>query len=111
MTLWTPDGELEPEEREQAEAFMAQVAEAKDRIAGTPAADVIANHLMGLYELAAIHLQQEPPHFADAALAIDALRAVLNQLGSRLGDNEAVLQDGLSQLQMAFVELKDRAAG
>ncbi len=87
---------------------MAEMAEVQQRIAQTPAAEVIANHLMGFYELAAIHLSQEPPHFAEATVAIDALRAVLEALGDRLGDNVGVLNQALSQMQMAFVQLKQQ---
>jgi hypothetical protein len=102
---------LSPEERAQAEQMMAEMAAVQQRIAETPAAEVLANHLMGFYELAAIHLSQEPPHFEDAALAIDALRAVLEQAGPRLGENGAVLNQALQQLQMAFVQLRDQATG
>ena len=138
MSLWTPDGErpvaksspppreqappppdpegidlesLSPEERARAEQMMAEMAEVQQRIAETPAAEVLANHLMGFYELAAIHLSQDPPHFDDAALAIDALRAVLEQVGPRLGENANVLTQALQQLQMAFVQLKDQPQG
>ena len=134
MSLWTPDGErpvrpeaasepaapqgeppsfedLSPEEQAQAQAMMAEMAEVQERIAQTPAADVIANHLMGFYELAAIHLSQEPPHFEDAALAIDGLQAVLERLGDRIGENGPVLHQALQQVQMAFVQLKDRQTG
>ena len=103
--------DLSPEEQAQAEAMMAEMAEVQQRIAQTPAAEIVANHLMGFYELAAIHLSQEPPHFADAALAIDGLQAVLERLGDRLGENGAVLTQALQQVQMAFVQLKDREDG
>jgi hypothetical protein len=100
--------DLSPEERAQAEAMMAEMAEVQQRIAQTPAAEVVANHLMGFYELAAIHLSQEPPQFTEAAVAIDALRAVLDALGDRLGENAPVLHQALSQMQMAFVQLKQQ---
>ncbi len=91
--------------------MMAEMAEAQSRIAQMPAADVLANHLMGFYELAAIHLSQDPPHFADAAVAIDALRLILDGMEGRLGENESTLRQALTQIQMAFVQLKDRAEG
>ncbi len=103
--------DLTPEEQAQAEAMMAEMAEAQSRIAQMPAADVLANHLMGFYELAAIHLSQDPPHFADAAVAIDALRLILDGMEGRLGENESTLRQALTQIQMAFVQLKDRAEG
>ena len=77
--------------------------------ASTPAADVLANHLMGFYELAAIHLSQEPPNFAEAAVAVDALRIVLDGMEGRLGEHESTLRQALTQIQMAFVQLTERA--
>lgn len=103
---------LGPEERAQAEAMLVEMVETQQRIAQTPAADVVANHLMGFYELGAIHLQQDPPHFAEATVAIDALRLVLDGMGDRLGEHTVVLAQALQQLQMAFVELtKDTPSG
>ena len=100
--------DLSPQERAQAEGMIEQMADVQRQIAGTPAAQLVANHAMGFYELAAIKLGQEPPMFSEAQLAIDALSAVLDTIGDRLGDDLAPLQQGLSQLQMAFVELKQR---
>ena len=58
---------------------------------------------MGIYELAAIHLRQNPTNLAEAALAIDALTAVLDKLAGRLGENEQTLIEAQLQLQQAFV--------
>jgi hypothetical protein len=99
---------LSPEDRARAEALLAEMAEVQQRIAESPAADVVANHLMGIYELGAIHLQQDPPQFAEATVAIDALRAVLDRLEGRLGEHEPTLREALQQLQMAFVQLQQR---
>jgi hypothetical protein len=66
---------------------------------------------MGLYELAAIHLSQQPPNLPEASVAVDALAALTKALEGRLGDNEATLVQALNQLQMAFVELTRRAEG
>jgi len=100
--------QLSPEERAQAETMLAEMVDTQDRIASAPAADVIANHLMGFYELAAIHLSQQPPHFVEATVAIEALAAVLDRLQGRLGDAEATLDQALSQIQLAFVQLKQQ---
>ena len=100
--------DLSPEQQAEAEAMMAEMAEVQQRIAETPAAEVLANHLMGFYELGAIHLSQQPPNFAEAAVAIDALRMVVEGMAGRLGENEPVLTQALTQIQMAFVQLKDR---
>ena len=100
--------DLSPEERAQAEAMIQEMAQVQQQIAATPAAQLVANHAMGFYELAAIKLSQDPPLFAEAQLAIDALSAVLDSVGARLGDDLAPLRQGLQQLQMAFVQLKER---
>jgi len=100
--------DLSPEERAQAEEMIREMAQVQQQIAATPANQLVANHAMGMYELAAIKLSAEPPLFAEAQLAIDAMAAVLDAVGSRLGDDLAPLRQGLDQLQMAFVELKTR---
>ena len=134
-TLWTPGGEvpvgdrssrapedsaasdaaadfdldsLSPEEREQAERYIRELAESRERLKAVPASVVVANHAMGLYELAALHLSSQPPNFAEGAVAIDALGALLDGMKGRLGEAEPTLQDALSQIRMAFVQLKNR---
>jgi hypothetical protein len=138
-SLWTPDGErpvnrpgssggpppdaptrppaasdalgadLTDEERAQAEELAREMAAVRDQLARTPAAVVVANHVMGFYELAAIHLSQQPANFAEATVAIDAMSSVLDKLRGRLGENEQTLRDALSQLQLAYVQLQARA--
>ncbi len=131
MSLWTPDGEipidrsgpprggaadmvggpslddLSPEERAQAEAFVREMAAVQEEIARTPIAQLVANHIGGFYELAAIKLSQVPPQLAEGKVAIDAMAAVLDAVGSRLGPDGATLRDALTQLQMAFVQLSE----
>ena len=138
MSLWTPGGEhevprqptpaaddtgveglpgfdeLTPEQQQQAMAMARELAETRERLAQVPAAEVVANHVMGLYELAAIHLSVDPPSLDDARLAIDAMVALVDGLSGRLGEHEPVLIEARTQLQMAFVEVKraiDEAAG
>jgi hypothetical protein len=117
-TIWTPGGEqpLEPEggaagtgvSSEQLEAEMAEV---QRQLVETPASVVVANHCIGLFQLAALHLNQQPPNLTQAQLAIDALGAVVETLGSRLGDDEQALRDALSQIRMAFVQIKAAGRG
>jgi hypothetical protein len=104
------DEDLDEDERERAEALAAEMAAVRDRVAQVPAATVVANHAMGLYELGAIHLSQDPPSFSEATIAIDAMAALIDRLPGRLGDDEATLRESLAQLRMAFVTLRDRAA-
>ena len=95
--------ELSDEERAQLEAAVTQMAETERQLATTPPEVVIANHAMGMYELAAIHLRQSPPNLNEASIAIDALSALVDGLEGRLGENEATLREARSQLQQAFV--------
>lgn len=100
--------DLTPEQRAQAEEMMAQMAEAQRQIAATPAEQIIATHAAGLYELAAIKLQQDPPMIDEAQLAINALAALVDAIGKYLGEDGIALRDALTNLQMAFVQIKDR---
>lgn len=103
--------ELTPEQQAQAQEMARELAEARARIAETPAAEVVANHAMGLYELAAIHLGGEPPALDEAKVAIDAMTAIVGALPGRLGANEPVLREALQQLQLAFVQLSNPEGG
>lgn len=127
MSLWTPDGEhsvppatqaaglddteLDPETHAQAEALAAEMAEVRRQLLSAPAAIVIANHAMGLYELAAIHLGATEPNLAEAQVAIDAYGALIDAVGDRLGPDAATLRDALAQIRLAFVQIKAGAAG
>lgn len=99
---------MTPEERAQAEQMIAEMAQARAEIASTPAAVVVSNHAMGLYELAAIHLSQQPPNLGEAQIAVDALASIVVNLEGRLGEHEPTLRQALGQLQAAFVELARR---
>lgn len=82
-----------------------QLEELRRQIIGTPAEVVIANHVYGLFELAAIHLSERPPNRAQARLAVDAMGALLEGLAGRLGEAEPSLRDALAQIRLAFVQL------
>ena len=136
MSLWTPGGEHEvPDDRPGGERAptsrrprrhrpraahrragpgsrpMAQeMAEVRAAAPAVPAATVVANHVMGLYELAAIHLSSQPPNLGEGRVAIDAMAGVVEALEGRLGENEPVLRDALAQLRLAFVQLPERRA-
>jgi len=80
--------------------------DARARLAEVPAETVVVNHVMGLYELAAIHLGAEPPRLSEASLAIDAVACLVEGLGSRLGPDAPTLVDALSNIRLAFVQIK-----
>ena len=125
-SLWTPDGEhpvdptedtpaapaeplaedLGPEERERVEAMAREMAAVREQLASVPAAVVVANHLMGLYELGTIHLSQQPPNLGEASVAIDALGAVVDKLPGRLGEAESTMRDALNQIRLAYVAIE-----
>ncbi len=78
-------------------------------LAETPVEDIIANHAYGLFELAALHLSQMPVNLVAARLAIDAMGALVDGLGDRLGGHAATLADGLTQLRLAYVRISEAA--
>src|SRR3954452_10420293 len=107
-SLWTPSGEHRPEEEPAASAeptptgaggepAMSQedyeeLLRARAELAAIPVADIIANHAIGLQQLAFIPLLPDPnpdgsandPRLAEAGMAIDALAALVEGLGERL---------------------------
>src|SRR5947208_4861947 len=106
-SLWTPDGEqpvgAAPTDDERALA--EELAAMQEELAQTPASVVIANHAVGLFQLAAIHLNRRPPNLEEGRLAIDAMAALVEGLQGRLGDEEEALRDALAQVRLAFVSL------
>ncbi len=127
-TLWTPSGERGPSDQgpgddvsgnepapsaDEIEALRAVHA----KLVATPVEDVVANPALGIWQLALVHLgvitppdaegRPPAPNLAAAAFAIDALAALVEGLGERLGEHEPVLRDALTQAQMLFVEVSD----
>jgi hypothetical protein len=98
--------QLDPEEQRQIQEAQRAMEEARERLMGVPAEVVVTNHMMGLYELAAIHLSAAEPDLAQAALAIDALACLCDGLGDRSGDESATLADALNNIRLAFVQIK-----
>jgi len=125
-SLWTPSGEHRPEPAaaggdggrdgggEPDEAAVAEeLRRVRAELAATPVVDLIANHGIGLWQLAVLHLvpeDEEAPRLVDAALAIDALAGIVEGLGDRLARHAAPLADALAQLRMAYVQVQERDA-
>lgn len=131
-SLWTPGGEV-PVDRDQGSSrpqsgqsdqsdqsgqseqsdqpSQEQLDAMRRQLLEAPASDVIVQHVMALYELAALHLSTEEPRLDEARLAIDAVEAVLTGLEGRLGEHEQTIAEALPQLKMAFVETQGRASG
>ena len=102
--------DLDPEERAQAEAMIQQMAEVQRQILSAPAAQLVANHIIGFYELAMIHLAQERPILSEAKLAIDAMASTLDAVADRLGENAQMVIEALTQAQMAYLERTETPA-
>ncbi len=96
--------DLGPEE--QAE-LAGRLDELRRQLLGTPAEVVVANHAYGLFELAAIHLSQQPPRRDQARLAVDAMATLVEGLAGRLGEAEPSLKDALAQIRLAFVQISE----
>lgn len=137
-TIWTPSGEYvpkperEPEPDKPPEAAAgrpgpgpgreptteereAALAEARAVLA-QPVLEHVAAHVMGLFELAALHLEREAatggkerPDLAETSLAIDAMAALVEGLGDRLGKYQGGMSTAVAQLRLAFVEARNRA--
>jgi hypothetical protein len=82
-----------------------QMEEAQARMLQLPAGTVIGQQALQFYELAAVYLSQDPPRLTEARIAIDALAAVVERLGNRLGEAEPPLRQALNQVQLAFIEI------
>lgn len=93
----------------QVDDARAALEAARQRVAQTPVETVVVNHVMGLYELAAIHLSASPPDLRGAALAIDAVACLVEGLGDRLGPDAATMRDALGNIRLAFVQIKATA--
>jgi hypothetical protein len=142
-TLWTPSGEHRPEEPEPDPAEgpghefegggldydpssgeepspeqIAEMLRSRAELASVPVTDIIANHAVGLWQLAVLHLMPDPdpeglpapPRLDEARLAIDALGALVEGLGPRLAPHDETLRDALSQLRLAYVQVADGGA-
>lgn len=108
MSDQTSPDELDAHVPDQIGDAQAAIDEARRRVAEAPAEIVVVNHVMGLYELAAIHLSAGQPDLASAALAIDAVACLVDGLGDRLGEETATMRDALNNIRLAFVQIKGR---
>lgn len=73
------------------------------QIAETPSREWVLNTAVTLANVAGTKLDLGA--VADAQLAIDALGAIVETLGARLGEAEAPLRQTLAQLRMAYAQM------
>ena len=130
-SLWTPSGEHQPSgdpepshvgappgpgrepTPEEVAEVEAEMRRAREELASVPVADIIANHAVGLWQLAVLHLTPDPepdgsggqPRLAEAGLAIDALSALVDGLGERLAPHDEALLEAVTQLRLAYVQV------
>ena len=111
-SIWTPGGERpvgppsHDELTNEEQELLAELQAAREQLSRTPASLVVANHAIGLFQLAAIHLDAgEAPNLEEARLAIDAFAALVEGLPGRLGEEEDALKEALAQIRLAFVQV------
>jgi hypothetical protein len=115
-----PGGPGGPDDGPSPEEIQA-LRELHTRLASTPVEDVVANHAFGLWQLALVYLgvatppdeqgRQPMPNLPAASLVIDAVAALLDGVGDRLGPHAEALRDALTQTQMIYVQLAEALAG
>ena len=106
-----PSTTCSPEERAAAEEFARQIDAARQQLLDAPAG--LGRRPTGAAVLRAGRAAPVPARapLDDARVAIDALAAVVERLGSRLGEAEQPLRQALNQLQLAFVEVSGPRVG
>ena len=97
----------EPFDPEELAEMQERLREAQEQLVSVPAAEIVQNHMMGLFELAALHLQRDPPDLAEARLPIDALGLLVDHLADQLPTGET-LRGALQQIRLAYVEIHKR---
>ena len=98
------DPEIDPE---TAAAMEQQLREAQEQLLSVPAGQIVANHVIGLFELAALHLRVDPPNLDEARLPIDAMGILVEQLGDQLPEHQT-LAAALHQIRLAFGEVQNQ---
>jgi hypothetical protein len=130
-SFWTPSGEHEisrdsgdapppnpvPDfngetdiDPETSAAMEQQLREAQEQLLSVPAGQIVANHVIGLFELAALHLRVDPPNLDEARLPIDAMGVLVEQLGDQLPEHQT-LAAALHQIRLAYVEVQNEVLG
>lgn len=91
---------LDPKTQQELEEQLAAV---RQRVLETPVEIMLAQHLVGLYEIAAIHLSVEDADMTAAKVAIDAMSGMVEAVKGQLGDAAEPVESMLHQIRMAYV--------
>jgi hypothetical protein len=143
-SIWTPSGEYRPSDEPDGPDAPPPVGTAADEAGGpgggqispeeleamgrlhdqlrdTPAIDVVANHVVQLFQLALVYLgagvgggdAADAPvaDLVQASIVIDTMAAIVDGFGPRLAEHEQTLRDALTQLQLLWVEIADESNG
>ncbi len=139
-TLWTPYGEEPvppagsgsppqsgdtgggagggpPDDQSPEDIDPEQMREMLTRLAETPVEAIVTQFAVELQEIAVLHLglsAERRQSLTQAAIALDAMGALVDALGDRLGPNEDPLRQAVAALRLGFVEVSseiDQAGG
>lgn len=86
------------------------VHEQLEYLRSTTATDLLANHFFVLAQWSAVHLASSPPDLEGSRLVIDAMSAVLDSAGSRLGENLSLYRGALAEIQQVYVRASAQGA-
>ena len=101
---FTEEAEIDPA---AAAAMEQQLREAQEQLLSVPASQIVANHIIGLFELAAIHLRVDPPPPPPPPPPQHPNANQDEQLGDQLPDHQT-LAAALHQIRLAFVEVQNQ---
>ncbi len=85
-----------------------QMREMLTRLAETPVEAIVTQFAVELQEISVLHLglaAERPESLAQAAIAIDAMGAIVDAVGDRFGPNAEPLRQAVAALRLGFVEV------
>ena len=97
-----------PDDPGQPELDPEQMREMLARLAATPVEAIVTQFAVELQEITVLHLglaSERPESLASAAMALDAMAALVDALGDRLGPNAEPLRQSVAALRLGFVEV------
>ncbi len=78
------------------------------RLAETPVEAIVTQFAVELQEITVLHLglsAERPESLPQAAIALDAMGALVDALGDRLGPNAEPLRQAVAALRLGYVEV------